>query len=53
MKLVKAWFGTRKDRESNFHRHGGAVKHVQACLSAKKDGESSFHCCAEACGSLF
>ena len=24
---------------------GGALKHVQACLSAKKDQESSFHYC--------
>ena len=45
MRLVQAWFGTRKDRESNFHHRGGAVNHVQACLSAIKDSESSFHCC--------
>ena len=45
MRLVQAWFGTRKDRESIFHHGGVAVKHVQACLSARKDGESSFHYC--------
>ena len=28
-------------------KKGGAVKHVQACLSASKDGESSLHHCAE------
>ena len=28
-----------------FHRRGGAVKHVQTCLSARKDGQISFlHC---------
>ena len=40
-----ASFGTRKGRESNFHHRGGAVNHVQACLSAKKHGESSFYYC--------
>ena len=45
MRLVQAWFCTRKDRDSNFHHRGGAVKHVQVCLSARKDGESSFHYC--------
>ena len=40
MKLVQANFSVRKERESSFHHRGGAVKHVQACLSAKKDGES-------------
>ena len=45
MRLVQAWFGIRKDRESNFHQGGGAVKHVQACLGASKDGQSSFHYC--------
>ena len=42
MRLVQTWFCARKDRERNFHHRGGAVKHVQACLSAKKGGESSF-----------
>ena len=42
MRVVHAWFGARKDRESNFHHRGGAVKHMQACLSACMDGESSF-----------
>ena len=42
MRLVHAWFGTRKDLESNFHHRRVAVKHVQACLNACMDGESSF-----------
>ena len=45
MRLVQAWFDTRKDRESNFHHRGGAVNDVQACLSAKKEGESSSNYC--------
>ena len=43
MRLVQAWFGTMKDRESSFHNRGSAVNPVQACLSAKKEGESSFY----------
>ena len=35
----------RKDRESNSHNCGGAVKLVQTCLKIRKDRESSFHHC--------
>ena len=31
--------------QSRFHSRNGAVKHVQACLSASKDRGSSFHLC--------
>ena len=31
--------------QRSFNRQVGAVKHVQACLSASKGGESSLHYC--------
>ena len=31
--------------QSRFKRRGGAVKHVQACLTASIDQESSLHHC--------
>ena len=31
--------------QRRFNRLRGALKHVQACLSARKDGESIFHYC--------
>ena len=31
---VQAYLSARKDRESNFHHYGRAVKLVQACLCA-------------------
>ena len=34
MKHVKACLSAREDRESSFHRCGGPVRLVQACLSA-------------------
>ena len=45
MKLVKACLCAESSLQRRFHRLGGAVKHVQACLSTSKDGESSFHYC--------
>ena len=50
MWLVQALFGTGIDREGSFHHRGGAVMHVQACLSARKDDESSFHYCGRSAG---
>ena len=45
MKLVQTGLCSANILKSRFKRGGGAVKHVQACLSARKDGESSFlHC---------
>ena len=34
-----------KELKSRFKLPGGAVKHVQACLSAREDRESCFHHC--------
>ena len=31
--------------KSRFKLPGGAVKHVQACLSSREDRENSFHHC--------
>ena len=42
MKLVQAHFSARKERESSFHHREGAVKHVQACLSAKMTVKTVF-----------
>ena len=42
-KLVQAWLGAKKDRESSFHHCGGPVNLVRVFLSARKDRESSFH----------
>ena len=36
MKYVEACLSARGDRESNFHRCGGPVKLLQACLCAGK-----------------
>ena len=36
MKVVQSCLSARKDRERNFHHYGGAVKVVEACLSAGK-----------------
>ena len=42
---VHACLSARKDRESNFHDCGGAVKLMQAYLNIRKDREISFHHC--------
>ena len=36
MENVKACLSSREDRESSFHRCGGPVRLVQACLYAGK-----------------
>ena len=36
MKHVQSYFSSREDRESSFHRCGGPVMLVQACLCAVK-----------------
>ena len=36
MKYVEACLITREDRESSFHRCGGPVRLLQACLCAGK-----------------
>ena len=36
MKHVEACFSPKDDRESSFHRCGGTVRLVQACLCAGK-----------------
>ena len=41
-----------KDLKSRFKLPGGAVKHVQACLSAMQDRENSFHHCGGPLGLL-
>ena len=45
MQLVQARLCVGNTLQPRFYRREGAVKHVQACLSARKDGESSFHLC--------
>ena len=46
VKLVKTRLCVGSTQQRRFHRRGGAVKHMQACLSARTDGESSFlHSC--------
>ena len=45
MKLVQTRLCEGKTWESRFNLQGGAVKHVEACLSAREDRESSFHHC--------
>ena len=40
MKLVKACLCAESTLQRRFNRRGGAVKHVQACLSTSKDEES-------------
>ena len=39
MKLVQACFSVRESRESSFHHCRGAVKLVQACLTAGEVGQ--------------
>ena len=36
MKHVKACFRAREDRENSFHRSGGPVRLLQACLCEGK-----------------
>ena len=36
MKLVQAYLSVRKELEGSFHRCGGPVRLVQACLCAGK-----------------
>ena len=39
-----------KELKSRFKLPGGAVKHVQACLSAMEDRRNSFHHCGGSLG---
>ena len=43
--LVQTCLYAGNTLQRGFHRRGGAVKHVQASLSARKDGESSYLLC--------
>ena len=42
MKVVQACLSVRKDLESSFHRCGGPVRIVQACLNAGKFWKAVF-----------
>ena len=43
MKYLQACLSAREDRESSFHRCGGHVRMVQACLCAVKTWYRSFN----------
>ena len=43
MRLVQTCLCAGKTWQSRFNLQGGAVKHVEAGLSAREDRESSFH----------
>ena len=43
MRLVQACLCEEITLQNRFNHRGGAVKQVQACLSAREDRESSFH----------
>ena len=43
MKYVEACLSAREDRESGFHRSGGPVRLLQACLCWGKIRQSSFN----------
>ena len=43
--MVQTCLCAGNNLQRRFHRRGGAVKHVQACLNARKDGESGIHNC--------
>ena len=42
MKHVQSFLSTREDQESSFHRCGGPMRLVQACLCAGKELITTF-----------
>ena len=42
MKLVQTRLCVGSTQQRRFHCRGGAVKHMQACLSARRDGKAVF-----------